>query len=251
MPNINRLQAVQYSKDIAEKRKISSTNQIISTEFASLITSLNTHLLDAHLEKTCNWMLYNDIWLDHEQGKLHPKFYNYSRGDIILSVDFGTCNIGTEIRYPHPGVVLYDNGEDWLVCAPITSCQRDKITHKPIIHEPFEVFIPAHNKPPKNPKEFHFKKDSVIQIDQIMRVSKHRAINKNRCKIRTDILNQIDNIILENYIPFKYKLLEKMKHLNKELAEELTFKENEINRLKKEIESLKTRNKKLEKSKEY
>ncbi len=238
MPNINRATIVQHSKDPLKKLQLTSTNTAVTSELTTLMSELTSHLYSSSTEKTSNWMLYNDTWLDNESGQLPSKFYNYSRGDIILSIDFGTTNIGTEIRYPHPAVVLYDNNEDWVICAPITACQIDSATKKPIIHAPFEIFISAQKKAPKNPKEFQFKKDSVIQVDQLIRVSKFRAVNKNKLKIRTDILNQIDNVILENYVPFKHKLLEKMKILNSNLQEELTKKNNEIIELNKQIHLL-------------
>lgn len=238
MPYINRHSIAQLSKDTSEKANLTSSTFTLSNDLNTIMENLSSHLLSSKVEKTCNWLLYNDTWLDNELGQLNPPFYNYSRGDIILSVDFGTSNIGTEIRYPHPAVVLYDNDEDWVICAPITACQIDRLTKKPVIHAPFEVFVPAQKKSPSNPKEFQFKKDSVIQVDQIIRISKFRAVNKTTLKVRADILNQIDNVILENYIPFKHKLLEKMKHINKTLNAELDIKNQEITSLTKQVQDL-------------
>lgn len=138
---------------------------------------------------------------------------------------------------------MYDNGEDWVIVAPITASQLDE-NNRPIVHKPFEILINAQKNKPKNPREFHFKKDSVIQVDQIQRISKYRAINKKSLKVRTDLLNQIDNVILKNYTPLKHKLLEKMKELNNELATNIENKDEEISKLKKENVLLQEENKK-------
>ena len=202
-------------------------------------------MIESPVEKTANWMLYKNLWLKNENKILNGGFYKYGRGDIILSIDFGTINIGTEIRYPHPCVVLYDNNEDWIIVAPITASQLDK-NKNPIVHEPFEILVKAQKSKPKDLKEFHFKKDSVIQVDQIQRISKYRAINKTSLKLRVDLLNQIDNVLLENFTPLKYKLLENMKEINNELVDSIKDRDEEILRLKEENTRLKNENEEYE-----
>ena len=107
MPYINRHRIAQLSKDISKKTNLTSSMPNLATDLNTIMQNLSSHLLSSKTEKTCHWLLHNDTWLDNELGQLNSPFYNYSRGDIILSVDFGTSNIGTEIRYPHPAVVLY------------------------------------------------------------------------------------------------------------------------------------------------
>lgn len=219
----------ELNKNIDIKKNHASTQSKLVQEVNKIVASTKTNIEGDTVEKAINWCCYKDIWLKNETHSLKNEFYNYERGDIIISLDLGALNIGTEIRYPHPCVVLYDNGEDWIVVAPITAAQIDKITGEPIIHE-FEVYVEKQKKAPKNSREFYFKKKSVIQVDQIYRVSKHRAINKKRKKIRVDLLNQIDNIILRKYTPKKHRLLEEMKELNKELWNKLK-EENRKNEL--------------------
>ena len=156
----------------------------------------------------------------------------------MLFRSFGTTNMGTEIRYPHPCVVLFDNCEDWIVVAPITAAQIDKATGKEIVHPPFEVYVDAQSKPSTDPNEFFFKKKSVIQVDQICRISKYRAINKTKKKLRVDLLNQIDNVILKNYLPKKDELLSVLKQQltakeieNKVLMDKIMQLENEKSEL--------------------
>lgn len=249
------------SKDRILKDNLCDTHSDVIRKLSNIIQGTEEHLKKSKIEKTVNWMLYEDLWLDNEDNKLPQSFYNYSRGDIILSLDLGSVNIGTEIRYPHPCVVLYDNREDWVIVAPITSAQIDRVTQQPIIHT-FEVFIQAQRKPPRDSKEFYFKKNSVIQVDQICRVSKYRAVNKTKLKIRVDLLNQIDNIILKNYIPVKNKLLEELKQkiesLNFDLSKKeeeiidltsnLNKKDGEIALLKEQIQELKLENRSAENS---
>ena len=233
----------RISRDNKLKYRKSNSNSDVLNELSKIMNELNSHFSESIIEKTANWMIYNNLWLKNENLGLNNRFYNYGRGDVILSIDFGTVNIGTEIRYPHPCVVLYDNGEDWVIVAPITASQLDE-NNNPIVHKPFEILINAQKNKPKNPREFHFKKDSVIQVDQIQRISKHRAINKTSLKIRTDLLNQIDNVILENYTPQKHKLLEKMKELNNELMTNVKNRDEEISKLKNEKALLEEENKK-------
>lgn len=223
----------------------SNSNKYILDEFNKILEELSSHLIEGTVEKTANWMLYKNLWLKNENKDLNSGFYKYVRGDIILSIDFGTINIGTEIRYPHPCVVLYDNNEDWLIVAPITASQLDK-NKNPIVHEPFEILANAQKSKPKNPKEFQFTKDSVIQVDQIQRISKYRAINKKPLKLRVDLLNQIDNVLLENFTPLKYKLLENMKEINSELVNSIKDKDEEILRLKEQNTQLKNENEEYE-----
>lgn len=223
----------------------SNSNKDILDEFNKILEELNSHLIESTVEKTANWMLYKNLWLKNENKILNGGFYKYGRGDIILSIDFGTINIGTEIRYPHPCVVLYDNNEDWLIVAPITASQLDK-NKNPIVHEPFEILVNAQKSKPKDLKEFQFKKDSVIQVDQIQRISKYRAINKTSLKLRVDLLNQIDNVLLENFTPLKYKLLENMKEINSELVNSIKDRDEEVLRLKEENTRLKNENEEYE-----
>lgn len=249
------LQKIEKLKKIFHiKNNITNTNESLLNQIDKIIDATEENIKKSTIEKSINWSYYKNIWLKNEAKTLNDKFYNYERGDILISLDLGTMNIGTEIRYPHPCVVLYDNNEEWIIIAPITAAQIDKATGQPIIHE-FEVYVEEQKKKPKNEREFYFKKRSVIQVDQLYRVSKFRAINKKRMKLREDLLNQIDNIIFQKYIPKKYKLLEKMKSINIELLDKLNknveeknllinfIKDNEleINKLKEEIQELRNR----------
>ncbi|MGL5087206.1 MAG: type II toxin-antitoxin system PemK/MazF family toxin, partial [Clostridium sp.] len=161
------------------KRNIANTDNFLTGEIEKILEATKDNITNGTIEKAINWSLYKNTWLKNENVSLKNEFYKYERGDIITSLDLGVLNIGTEIRYPHPCVVLYDNDEDWIVVVPITAAQIDKCNGKPIIHE-FEVYVEEQRNKPKNIREFYFKKKSVIQVDQICRVSKHRAIIKKR-----------------------------------------------------------------------
>ncbi|MDU8975597.1 type II toxin-antitoxin system PemK/MazF family toxin [Clostridium perfringens] len=235
----------EFKKQKQIKTDIVNEHEDLINEVDKILCETKENILSGTVEKAINWSYFKNKWLLNENNNLAEKFYNYQRGDIVPSVDLGTLNIGTEIRYPHPCVVLYDGKEDWIIVAPITSAKIDENTKKLVIHE-FEVYIEEQRRKPKNPKEFHFKKKSVIQIDQIQRVSKHRILNKKRYKLRVDLLNQVDNIILKKYIPKKFELLEKMKNLNSELNDKLEFEKNKNLLLSKEIEEKNNRIKYLE-----
>ncbi|AFM43582.1 PemK-like protein (plasmid) [Desulfosporosinus acidiphilus SJ4] len=233
-----------------QKKNVTSTNQKVTIELTKLMALLDQHLKAAELEKTCNWILEENLWLENEHNQLQG-FYNYSRGDIIRTLDYGTVNIGTEIRYPHPFVVLYDNKEDWVIGAPITQASFDS-NGDVVVHEPFEIYVPKQFRRSKNPKEFFFTKDSVIQVDQIRRVSKYRAVKKVSFKLRTDLLNRIDNILLENVLPHKFRLFNKLDQLTQDQAKKIAELEeknlslqNDMYKMTEELAILKE---KLEKS---
>lgn len=221
------------------KRDISSSNTDLLSELSDLIDDLRAHLQSSNIEKTGNWLLEQDLWLKNENNNLGG-FYNYVRGDIIRSVDLGTSNIGTEIRYPHPCVVLYDNNEDWVLVAPITQASLDS-SGNPIVHPPFEILARKNVTPPSSTREFHFTKHSVIQVDQIQRISKHRAVIKSRFKLRQELLNQIDNVILQHIIPLKFNLLNRMKGLITSQEEKIVVLERDNMSLSQDIRRLSQR----------
>jgi len=217
-----------------DKRSPCNSNSHAVLELAKLIKEITTHLEMSTIEKACNWVLEQNRWLVNEH-KLVSVFNKYSRGDIIRTLDFGTSNIGTEHRYPHPAVVIYDQEEEWVVVAPITAAQLDS-SGQLIMHPPFEVLVRKQIRPPKDPNEFYFTKDSIIEIDQLRRVSKYRVVNPTRYKLRLDVLNLIDNIMLENFIPKKHNLLSHMITLNKSLEDDIQVKDKRISDLLKSLE---------------
>ena len=235
---INDLRATLKNK--YDKNQSTSISIEALHEIQNLLAHTGIMLSQGKLERTVNYVHFHDLWIQNEYKKLNNNYYNYSRGDIISLVDLGTCNIGTEIRYPHPCVVLYDNHEDWVIVAPITAATKDKSTGKAIIHE-FEVFAQKSRTTTNQKNVYLFKKDSVIQVDQITRVSKYRILNKKRFKLREDLLNEIDNIILKKYIPKKDELLEKLKEVILDQKTIIDQKEKEIEDLKNTIINQKQR----------
>ncbi|HWO77770.1 MAG TPA: type II toxin-antitoxin system PemK/MazF family toxin [Bacillus sp. (in: firmicutes)] len=229
-------------KDKTIKRTPSHQQTDVSDEIRKILPIIENHFTNAStVEKSSNWMLYKDLWLQNEIGHLkqNVEYRNYTRGSIIMSVEWGTTNIGTEIRYPHPGVVLYDQKEDWVIAAPITGAKIDQQTQQPISHPPFEILAFKQNTKPTDSNEYWFRKHSVIQVDQIQRISKYRALNKKSYKIRPNLLNQIDNCILEYFIPGKHQLTETLKAELLTKKDELIAAQEEIKSLKEEIKKLK------------
>lgn len=212
--NVNRNLLNTTKNDRVKKRSITSSDPNVLNELKIISPIITNHLENSRIEKTSNWMLYMDYWLQNEDNVLQTTRYrNYSRGDIISTLDWGTTNIGTEVRYPHPGVVLFDDGEDWIIAAPLTGASKDSTGN--LIKHKFEVLVNKQNSNPNN-GEYWFRKDTVIQVDQIKRVSKYRILNVNSYKLRTDLLNEIDNIVLENLLPKKYELIDRLKDVIKE-----------------------------------
>lgn len=104
---INEAKVRGIANNRALKLKKANTNTDLCTELNILLSETKNHLEGCEAEKTANWLLQHDLWLQNENGLLTPPFYNYGRGYIVFSVELGTSNIGTEIRYPHPCVVIY------------------------------------------------------------------------------------------------------------------------------------------------
>lgn len=238
--NIDRALLDKLRKDKRIKKTITSKNVDVAGEITKIVPIVENHVKGSNVEKASNWMLFKDLWLQNESGllKTNITYRNYTRGSIVMSIDWGTSNVGTEIRYPHPGVVLYDQGEDWVIVAPVTAARVNQETKTPIIHKPFEVLGSKQNVKPADENEYWFRKDSVIQVDQIQRLSKYRIINKNSYKIRTNLLNEIDNIILEHYIPRKHTHVNDLKALLLEKNEELRKAHADIARLTSELKLL-------------
>ena len=117
--DVSKLRKLSIDRD--EKYKKSNTNTDLCNELTTFLGETKAHLEGSIIEKTSNWLLQQDLWLQNENGLLTESFYKYGRGDIVFSVELGTSNIGTEIRYPHPCVVVHDNKEDWLIVVPITA----------------------------------------------------------------------------------------------------------------------------------
>ncbi|MBY3619545.1 type II toxin-antitoxin system PemK/MazF family toxin [Acinetobacter sp. CUI P1] len=237
--HLNRDKINELKKDSTIKYCLTHINTEVMDELNKISPVLNNHLINSKVEKSSNWMLFKDLWLENESGNLKSRvtYRNYSRGDVILSVDCGTSNIGTEIRYPHPCVVLFDNGEDWVVTVPITAASLDS-RQQPIIHE-FEVYAAKQMNKPIEEKEYWFRKASVIQVDQVRRVSKYRIINAKDFKLRVELLNQIDNIVLKKYLPKKVELIENMKLIINEKKEENKNLKEQNDLLLSQLEELK------------
>lgn len=79
----------QISRDNNLKRCKTNSNSDVLNELNKIINELDSHFNESPIEKTANWMIYNNLWLKNENQALNNKFYNYGRGDIILSIDFG------------------------------------------------------------------------------------------------------------------------------------------------------------------
>lgn len=241
----NRLETLRRDKRI--KKDPSHTNAKVLLELFKILGANTNHLTqNSNIEKVVNFSIFKDRWLQNEGGTLSKQqYWNYTRGNIVMSVDFGTTNIGTEIRYPHPAVVLYDQKEDWVIAAPITAAKLDS-AGKPYTIGDFEVLARKQNNAPGDNK-YWFRKHSVIQVDQIQRISKHRIVNKKSYRIEEHLLNQIDNILLEKFIPSKHKLTEKLKKISVDKKEEVRLLTDSLwdlhienKTLKSELEAIKS-----------
>lgn len=230
-------------KDGTVKRNLTHSHAQTKAEVHKLIPLITNHIEQSEVEKASNWMLFKDLWLQNESNHLQTttRYRNYTRGTVVMSFDWGTGNIGTEIRYPHPGVVLYDQEEDWVIVAPITAASIDKKTGQPKAVAPFDVLARKQIKKPSDKKEYWFQKHSVIQVDQIQRLSKYRILNKKGYKLRANLLNQIDNIILEYYLPGKFSHVKTLEAALTQKSKELAAAQAEIKRLEGIISSKKTK----------
>ena len=158
----------------------------------------------------------------------------YKRQDIV-SIDFGTSNIGSEFSFTHTALVLHEF-TDFLIVIPITTAKDGRLENKPLDEQESTFVI--------HKSDFSFiEADSYVLIYQIKSISKNRITkrigNITGSKFLCDVDSEVFNILLD---PLSKKISEEITNLNikisdyKNMIEEKDEKIRELNCL---VENLK------------
>lgn len=168
------------------------------------------------------------------QDKTDYYAQEYQHGDIV-SIDFGTSNIGSEFSFTHTALVLHEF-TDFLIVIPITTAKDGRLENKPLDEQESTFVI--------HKSDFSFiEADSYVLIYQIKSISKNRITkrigNITGSKFLCDVDSEVFNILLD---PLSKKISEEITNLNikisdyKNMIEEKDEKIRELNCL---VENLK------------
>ena len=145
------------------------------------------------------------------QNKIDYYSQEYQHGDIV-SIDFGTSNIGNEFSFTHTALVLHEF-TDFLIVIPITTAKDGRLEKKPL-DEQESTFVIRKN-------DFSFiESDSYVLIYQLKSISKNRITkrigNISGSKFLCDIDSEVFNILLD---PLSKKFSEEITNLNIKISD--------------------------------
>jgi mRNA-degrading endonuclease toxin of MazEF toxin-antitoxin module len=223
---------------ILEEKDIDSnlayTNKVVLSELNKLLISTGNNIKQMTIEqaiKTILWQgVLNDFGIFSPQKESSRKFYKWQNGKRIeqiyynreypkgslLSIDFGTSNMGREFSLTHTSVVI-DDFSGFVVVIPLTSQKDKQLDNLP--QEIKDVIIPVYKK------DYPIlENDSYILTHQIKSVSKNRITKEIGTFAKTEILNNIENIIYNRFSSY-------IKKCN----------DDHINKLNNEVEQLKSK----------
>lgn len=215
--NILKNKNLKYLKIIDTPKYIQDT---ILQETNNVFEDCKSVLTNRTVEETCKYILWQGILNDYgvfghnrEIGrKLNDVVYynqSFKYGDM-LSIDFGTTNIGSEFAFTHTGLVLKDFGS-FIIVIPVTS-QKD--VDPKWLTDDLKKFTP-----PILRKDCRLiRDDSYALFHQIKSVSKNR-ITKNIGNIsECSIMKEIEELVITQIIPnVIVKKDDEIKHLKEQL----------------------------------
>lgn len=160
-------------------------------------------------------------------GKIDYYSQEYKHGDIV-SIDFGTSNIGSEFSFTHTALVLH-SFTDFLIVIPITTAKSKRLENKPIDEQESTLIIQKEDFP-------FIESDSYVLVYQIKSVSKNRITKKignvSNSKFLCDVDNEVFKILLN---PIMTEYSNEILNLNETICEyqmKLEEKNAEITKLK-------------------
>lgn len=217
-----------------DKNKTAKTNTVIQEELKKLYIETKALVLKQKREDAIKYALWqgllNQYGIFGKKRNTHKSnLYNntYVHGDLI-SVDFGTSNIGSEFSYTHTAIVLKAY-TDYIVVLPTTSVKEHRLENKPEDEQDDTMVITSN--------DFQYiDSDSYIMLYQIRSVSKNR-IQKIIDNISdTDLMKRIDRRLSEIYSPYIYEEYKKLIAIVNERNKVIEEKELEILNLKEKLQ---------------
>lgn len=125
-------------------------------------------------------------------GKENYYSKSYIHGDL-LSIDFGTSNLGNEFAFTHTAIVIADY-TDYVLVIPVTSCKEGRLEDTP--EDEIRDILTI------TKKDFEdIESDSYVLLYQIRSVSKNRITKYIGTISGTNILDNIDKKIIEIFAP--------------------------------------------------
>lgn len=232
--NANRLIQLLSSMSEEDKSKKAQTNNIIKEELEKVFGETRFAVQRRNREEAIKFALWqgllNQYGIFGSKRDLHKNsLYDntYVHGDLI-SIDFGTSNIGAEFSYTHTAIVL-KSYTDYVVVLPITSIKEGRLENKPQDEQDDTMMI--------TDVDFaDIESDSYIMLYQIRSVSKNRIQKIIGTISGSNLLKEIDHKLMDMYIPYikaDYDNLISMIEEKDKLIEE---KDAEISDLRKKMQ---------------
>lgn len=217
--HFNANHAIKILNSLSDEDKVKkvSSNQEIKDEIKKLCNDIKLMLYHQNREDALKYALWqgllNQYGIFGTKRNLHRKeLYtgDFNHGDLI-SIDFGTSNIGSEFSYTHTAIVL-KNYTDFIVVIPITSCKDGRLEHKPIDEQ--EDTLVLTNKDFKD-----LDSESYVMLYQIRSVSKNRIQKVIGSIANTDLMSKIDYKLAEIFAEKEYKDFLGMKKMLENISE--------------------------------
>lgn len=244
--NARKLIKILIESSPEDKKKKAYTSLEIKEEIKKICNDTKISLYHQTREDAIKYALWqgllNQYGIFGTKRNLHKNSLydlNFKHGDLI-SIDFGTSNVGKEFSYTHTAIVL-KSYTDFIVVIPTTSYKEGRLEHKPKDEQDDTL-----NLTPEYFKDLE--SESYIMLYQIRSVSKNRIQKKIGSIADTELMKTIDYRILKffaekansdfEFLKESYSILE-MK--NKKL-------ENENKLMEKHIKELENRLKYINKS---
>lgn len=219
-----------------DKEKKAVSNKEIKEEIKKLCNDIKVMLYHQNREDALKYSLWQGLLNQYgifgtKRNQHRKSLYteNYKHGDLV-SIDFGTSNIGSEFSYTHTAIVL-KNYTDYIVVIPITSCKDGRLEHKPLDEQEDTLVLTSTD----------FKdldSESYIMLYQIRSVSKNRLQKRIGSIENTDLMNKIDYKLAEIFAENEYKDFLEIKEALKNISETSTRLNEEYEKLGRTVQEL-------------
>ncbi|PGQ36800.1 hypothetical protein COA05_15295 [Bacillus thuringiensis] len=216
LENIDKESTIKFRED---------AESVIDTK--KILDDLFFNMLSLPIGDGIKWLLGLEEYVQDKSEKGKPRYRRYERGHVVELELFG--HFSEELTFSHPAVVLY-NEKNFVLVAPVTSGKFGS-------GKPLHIDVG---------QEDGFSKNCAIVLDAMKLVHKQRILFQHKqsdwvSKLKLDdkVLDKIDELILEHYLPVTYK---KMQLLEGELNDQkLQYEQlqQELVELKEELESYK------------
>ncbi|WMC93204.1 type II toxin-antitoxin system PemK/MazF family toxin [Kineothrix sp. MB12-C1] len=208
MENFNAKKIINSLKNMnsEDKDKKAYTSPIIKEEIKNVLEDTKIVLYSQNRERAAKYILWQGLLNQYGIfGKNRKKtrlfgenkditYYdrNYKHGDMI-SIDFGTSNLGKEFAFTHTAIVV-KSYTDYIIVLPVTSCKEDKLDEIPVDEQDDTMII-------RKTDYEEIDSDSYIILYQIRSVSKNRIQKVIGSISDTKLMRDIDLKLAKSFLP--------------------------------------------------